>query len=87
MICYKLVVTDTYPIIGYFSYPIAIEYLAGATDIKMVIYLVDSNKSIISALDDDPLKWLVVRHRVVFDANYCRMWRLERFLIRNPENP
>ena len=53
----------------------------------MVIFLVDSNKSITSALDDDPLKWLVARHRVVFEANYSRTLRLERFLFRNPDNP
>ena len=32
-------------------------------------------------------KWLLAQRRVVFDANYSRTRRLERSLIRNPENP
>jgi hypothetical protein len=29
----------------------------------------------------------VARHRAYFDANYSRTRRLERSLIRNPQNP
>lgn len=53
---------------------------------KAGIYLVISEKVIIFAPDDESLIWLVARHRGFFDAIHSRTWRLERFLIRNPQN-
>ena len=53
----------------------------------MAFCLVDLNKSFTFASDDESKKRLVARHRVFFDANYSRTRRLERSLIRNPQNP
>ena len=53
----------------------------------MAFCLVDLNKSFTFASDDESQKRLVARHRVFFDANYSRTRRLERSLIRNPQNP
>ena len=52
----------------------------------MAFCLVDLNKSFTFASDDESQKRLVARHRVFFDANYSRTRRLERSLIRNPQN-
>ena len=38
------------------------------------------------APDDEPQKGLMACHRGFFDANYSRIRRLERSLIRNPQN-
>ena len=53
----------------------------------MTMHLENSEEMLTFAPDDESQKRLVVRHRVFFDANYSRIRRLERSLIRNPENP
>ena len=52
----------------------------------MTMHLENSEEMLTFAPDDESQKRLVVRHRVFFDANYSRIRRLERSLIRNPQN-
>ena len=49
------------------------------------MHLENSEEMLTFAPDDESQKRLVVRHRVFFDANYSRIRRLERSLIRNPQ--
>ena len=53
----------------------------------MTMHLENSEEMLTFAPDDESQKRLVVRQRVFFDANYSRIRRLERSLIRNPQNP
>ena len=48
----------------------------------MTMHLENSEEMLTFAPDDESQKRLVVRHRVFFDANYSRIRRLERSLIR-----
>ena len=52
----------------------------------MTMHLENSEEMLTFAPDDESQKRLVVRYRVFFDANYSRIRRLERSLIRNPQN-
>ena len=53
----------------------------------MVKHLANSEEMITFAPDDKPQKRLMACHRVFFGAIYSKTGRLERSLIRNPQNP
>ena len=56
-------------------------------ELKQENALVISDFCCTFAPDDESQKRLMACHRVFFDAIYSRIRRLERSLIRNPQNP